>query len=437
MELTTCPAQHEASTSMGFAELVQRERVHGSIYTSQAVFDAEMSNIFHKTWLCVGHVAEIPNQGDFRVTRMGRQSVIMIRGSDNQVRVVMNRCRHRGVTLTEEETGCQRRLTCPYHGWVYDSTGELMLVPDENGYDNLDFTKYSLTPAPRVDFYRGLVFASLSAEGPSLDQHLGLTKSYIDLFLDVSPSGRINVRSGVNKTTFRANWKFVGMDGYHPNHVHRTVYEVRRRRKPVGVTASSQGETFSDQSANLTRDLGNGHAMLDVYPVRSANYQQYLASMEGKPGWEDYYQSMVQAYGQSRADEILVWAGDPHIGVFPNLQLIGSQIRLIRPVAPDKTEVLMFPTLLEDVPDPINELRLRNHEAFYGPASQGSPDDAEIFERNQVGLSADVDPWVLLSRGLHRERVDVDGSIVGSITDEVTQRGQLKQWKALMGGGAA
>ena len=93
----------------------------------------------------------------------------------------------------------------------------------------------------------------------------------------------------------------------------------------------------------------------------------------------------------------------------------------------------MFPALLKGVPDSINELRLRNHEAFYGPASQGSPDDAEIFERNQLGLSAEVDPWVLLSRGLERERIEEDGTIVGRITDETTQRGQLKQWQKLMG----
>ncbi|MDB5841360.1 MAG: (2Fe-2S)-binding protein [Herminiimonas sp.] len=433
MKLPLFLSSGPADTHEDFSELVQRDRVHGATYTSQAVFDAEMSRIFHRTWLCVGHEAEIPNAGDFRVTRLGRQSAIMVRGSDGKVRVVMNRCRHRGVSLTEEETGCQKRFTCPYHGWVYDNTGELLSVPDLSGYGDLNFAEYSLTPVPRLGTYRGFVFASLSEKGVSLDEHLGLAKGYMDLFLDVSPIGQIDVRSGVNKTTFRANWKFVGMDGYHPNYVHKTVYEVRRRKQPAGVTASSKGEAFSDESANLTRDLGNGHAMLDVYPVRSANYTDYLESMKGKPGWDEYYQSMVTAYGQQRADEILVWAGDPHIGVFPNLQLIGSQIRLIRPVAADQTEVLMFPTLLQGVPDPINQLRLRNHEAFYGPASQGSPDDVEIFERNQVGLSADVDPWVLLARGLDRERVDADGSIVGSITDEVTQRGQLKQWKALMG----
>lgn len=412
------------------ARLVQRDRVHGSIYTSPAIFELEMRHIFNRAWLCVGHVSEIPDAGAYRVTRLGTQSVIMVRGSDGVVRVLMNRCRHRGVALAETETGRQRRFTCPYHGWVFDTTGELKLVPGQEAYGaGFDMAQYGLTPAPRVAQYRGFVFASLSPEGVSLDEHLGKAKSYIDLFLDVSPEGEIDARAGVNKTSFNANWKFVGMDGYHPNYVHKTVYDLRRRRQPVG---SAKGESFSDESANLTRDLGQGHVMLDVYPVRSANYPKYLQSMAGKPGWDEYYASMVRAWGQKRADEILVWAGDPHIGVFPNLQLIGSQIRIVRPVAADRTEVLMFPTTLKGVPDAINESRLRTHEAFYGPASLGSPDDAEIFERNQAGLSAAVDPWVLLARGLERERVDADGSIVGGITDETTQRGQLRQWKLLM-----
>lgn len=415
-----------------FSALVERGRVHGSIYTSQAVFNAEMARIFHRSWVCIGHEGEIPNVGDFRVTQLGRQSVIMVRGSDRKVRVVMNRCRHRGVTVTEEETGCQKVFTCPYHGWVYDNTGALQSVPDIDGYGEMNLAEHGLTPVSRLDTYRGFVFASLSNKGVSLSEHLGLAKSYMDLFLDVSPIGEIDVRAGVNKSSFRANWKFVGMDGYHPNYVHRTVYEVRRRKQPAGMTESAKGAAFSDESANLTRDLGNGHAMLDVYPVRSANYAAYLETMNASPGWSEYYKDMVKARGQQRADEVLIWAGDPHLGVFPNLQLINSQIRLIRPIAADQTEVLMFPALLKGVPDSVNELRLRNHEAFYGPASQGSPDDAEIFERNQLGLSAELDPWVLLSRGLERERVDSDGSIVGRITDETTQRGQLKQWQKMM-----
>ena len=268
----------------------------------------------------------------------------------------------------------------------------------------------------------------------------------------MSPLGEIEVTSGASKAQIRANWKFVGMDGYHSAYVHRTFFALVREREKAAAEAASDKAAGTDEEAppgkkgkgagddfawtgapgNVTRDLGNGHVLLDISPVRRTLYPQYLEKMVKQPGWSEYYQSLVAAHGQERADEILIWEGDPHIGLFPNVQLIQSQIRIIRPVRADLTEISMIPTMLKGVPDEINERRLRGHEAFYGPAGKGSPDDAEVFERNQLGLSAEVDPWVFLARGLHRESVEPDGTIVGSMTDETTQRGQLRQWKTLM-----
>ena len=48
------------------------------------------------------------------------------------------------------------------------------------------------------------------------------------------------------------------------------------------------------------------------------------------------------------------------------------------------------------------------------------------------GLEGEVNPWILLKRGDFRERVDVDGTVIGDVTDEVTQRYQLEHWKKVM-----
>src|SRR3546814_8090227 len=92
----------------------------------------------------------------------------------------------------------------------------------------------------------------------------------------------------------------------------------------------------------------------------------------------------------------------------------------------------MFPVLFSNVSTEINALRLRQHESFYGPAGSGSTDDAEIFERVQLGLEANLDPWINISRGMEREWVDEDGTIVGHVSDEVPQRAQIRQWLAMM-----
>jgi hypothetical protein len=114
------------------------------------------------------------------------------------------------------------------------------------------------------------------------------------------------------------------------------------------------------------------------------------------------------------------------------MQIINNQIRIINPVSPEESEVLMYAVRLKGVSEAFNEVRLRQHESFYGPAGFGSPDDAEIFERAQRGLLAQISPWIDLSRGMSREQVDADGTIVGLITDEVTQRGQARRWRQLM-----
>jgi hypothetical protein len=148
--------------------------------------------------------------------------------------------------------------------------------------------------------------------------------------------------------------------------------------------------------------------MLDLLEHRLQFLDEHLEEVKKTPGGGEYVQAMVDAHGAERAHRIIASDGDPHLGVFPNMQLIGSHIRLINPIKADETEIIMFPTRLKGVSDELNQVRLRQHEWFYGPAGAGSPDDAEIF----------------------------DGSIVGKISDEVTQRALMRRWVELMAGAA-
>lgn len=143
--------------------------------------------------------------------------------------------------------------------------------------------------------------------------------------------------------------------------------------------------------------------------------------------------AMTQRWGSlAAAAEVIQRARDVHIHVWPNLQLIGSQVRVVRPLGAGQTEVIGYPALLADVPEEINESRLRAYEWFNGVAGFGSPDDTEVFERNQVGLFCDDAPWLVLTRGKDLAEETPDG-LVGNITDEVTQRSQLRQWAKAMG----
>ena len=422
------PPQVEA-----IAALVQDSRVHSSIYTHQAIFDLEIERIFGKTWIYVGHSSEVAKPGDYQTRSIGKTPVIMVRGRDNEVRVLVNRCRHRGAQVCETESGNTKFFRCWYHGWTYDTTGALADVTGRDAYgENFNIKEMGLTPVPRVDSYRGFVFASLSGEGESLESYLGSAAPIIDLLVDASPTGEIFADGGSHKTEYLGNWKLVGMDGYHPHYVHASVVAAWARNSESGIGSTHRDDPFDDKAATLTRDFGNGHAMLDFRDHRIKHYSQQAEFLAKIKGGSDYLASMHKVHAKEKAEQLISLGGDPHLGVFPNMQLIHNQIRIITPLGPNRTQVTMTAVRLGGVSDELNAERLRQHESFYGPAGAGSPDDAEIFERVQRGMMAEVNPWIEISRGMNREKVDSDGSIFGRISDEVPQRGQMKYWRQLM-----
>jgi len=434
--------QHaEALSSAGdwASRYFRGDRVHSDVYTNAEIFEREMQKIFHATWLYVAHESEIPKAGDFVTRAIGRQPIVVVRGDDGTCRLLMNRCRHRGALICEVERGNQSHFRCFYHGWTYDNSGKLAHIPKDDAYPaDFDRDAYGLTPVPRVESYRGFIFGSVNPNVGSLREHLGLAAAKFDYMIDASPTGELLLDAGVHRTTFRGNWKFVGMDGYHPPVVHESVFAIFRRkaaRENPDVDpdiAQAPRKTMNESGLAVARDLGHGHVMLDVIPHRISEQEINLASMRRQPGGEAYIAAMFAAYGPKRGTELIAVHGDPHLGVFPNLQLITQHVRVVVPVAVDRTDVYLYPVHFGGVSDEMNEQRLRRHEEFSGPAGMGQPDDTEVFERNTDGLQAVVDPWLDLSRGRHRERVDTDGSIIGHITDEVTQRGQLREWARLM-----
>jgi phenylpropionate dioxygenase-like ring-hydroxylating dioxygenase large terminal subunit len=339
--------------------------------------------------------------------------------------------------VCEARYGNAKRFQCWYHGWTYDSQGKLVGVTGQEAYDeSFKPDDFGLAKVPRVGNYRGFVFASLAPEGISFDEFLGASKPFIDIMVDASPVSELEVKPGVvTKTKYRGNWKQVGMDGYHPHYVHASVMKIFSKRE--NSTGSAVGalhieDPFADASSSKTRGFPYGHASLDFRDQRRSHAATYIEEFNHSEEGRRYVQDMVAKHGKERAEELIAWHGDPHLGLFPNLQLIHDHIRVVIPISPCETEVLMYPVFLKGVGQSINEKRLRAHEAFYGPASAGSPDDAEIFERTQRGLIGALDPWVLLGRGMNREQQDADGTVAARISDEVTQRAQMQEWKRLM-----
>lgn len=411
-----------------YGALIKRDRVHSRLYNDLDIFEDELDRIFHRGWVYVGHEDEIPNPGDFRLAQIGRQPVIMVRDEQRRVQILLNRCRHRAATVCQVPSGNTQLFRCAYHGWTYKCGGELASVPYQDAYGgNLPRAELGLTKVPRVDAYRGFIFASLSPAGITLADHLGRSRAQIDNFVDLSPEGEIGVRAGVSRYRFAANWKLQvenGMDGYHPNFTHEAFFDMLERDHD-----GRRLKLFDGDSIGQTRDLGGGHVMLDYREYN--NRVRGLRPLATLSNQSEYIEAMERRHGKERAAELLMLGGT-HMLIFPNLIIIGVHMRVMTPVRVDETVVSLYPTTLKGVPAVLNRVRLRGHEAFYGPGGFGQPDDLEMFARIQRGLNADLDPWLYIARGMHRERVDTDGTIVGQMTDEVTLRGIWSHYKKVM-----
>ncbi len=418
------------SEARNYAHLVQPDRVHGDIYLDPDIFEQEMERIFHRGWVYLAHESEFPEPGDFRTSWVGRQPIILTRDEKRQVHVLLNRCTHRAASICQAERGNARLFQCAYHGWSFRNTGELAGVPYADGYGP-DFRKedFGLRSLPRVDSYRGFLFGSVQPTGITLREHLGApVMEQMDLVCDLSPSGHIDLSAGTHRYGFDGNWKLQvenTIDGYHPNFTHQAFFKGVKQRMGMNMTL------FEGSSGGFNRDLGNGHTLLDSREfTRTDPLSQRRVDMiklMAKP----YYEALVDRHGEAHAEDLLRFNGT-HMNIFPNLMLLQNQIRVVRPIHVGRTDIHVQPALLQDVPDVINTMRLRMHEQFYGPAGGGNPDDAEMFERVQVGLRASVDPWLFIGRGLHRERQDSDGTRYGQMTDELSQRGILHHWRDLM-----
>ncbi len=400
-----------------YGYLIQDDKVHSSMYTSQQIFDDEIEAIFHHGWVFVGHDSEIPNSGDYVLRQLGRQPVIMVRDKQGSVNVLRNRCSHRANMVCGYEGPNKKALACPYHGWVFDLNGDLLEVPHADGYpDDFDKSKHGMAPAKQVDSYRGFVFACLEGCDITLAEHLGSATALIDRACDLSPEGELELQAGWLKHKFKANWKMLpenDCDGYHVETTHSS-FMTATDSQAVDLIAESPVEP-------VVRDWGNGHMEIDfnvAYRARNKPFEWFGRMPASK--LQNYTAAMIKAYGEERAHDLTV-TGPPHAIIFPNLFLGELNVVFYYPVSADECVQLYTPMTLKGAPE-INKRAVHQTEGAVGPASFLIPEDVIIAERNQAGLSAGGKEWVDLSRGKHRE-YEEDGKIVSHMSDETVNRG--------------
>lgn len=426
MTLTDVPVGGRAGhrgPAAPYEELIQPSRVHGSLYTSPEIFADELEQIWYRTWVYVGHVSEIAQPNDYVRKNIGPQDVIMTRGADGEVHLLLNRCAHRGNLVCEAQAGNSSSFRCPYHGWTYRNDGDLLGYPFHQGYGGRGKLELSLGRVPRVGVYQGFVFGSFAEEGPTLEEHLGEAKGELDRLVRLSPEGEVEITAGFLQHKARANWKLLAeneTDGYHPQFVHSSIFSVAE---------SGIGALYGEKSTAVTRALGNGHSENDLRPeFRKLGVPLgWFGTTEAKV--PDYAAKMRAGYGQG-AEEILI-EGAPHVMIFPNLFIAEIQMFTIQPLAADLTVQHVTAVQLKGAPE-MNTRMVQQCIGSVGPAGMLLADDTEMYERNQAGVAELRPEWLDVRRGLEREEIDERGLRVGGATDETAMRGFWQHYKHLM-----
>ena len=113
--------------------LVEPDCVHRDVYTDPEVFQLEMERLWSRTWIYVGHASQVPEAGDYLTADIAAKPVIMMRQADGGIRVLMNRCAHKGTKVLGGVSGnTGKAIRCPYHAWTYRLDGSLAMIQGDN-----------------------------------------------------------------------------------------------------------------------------------------------------------------------------------------------------------------------------------------------------------------------------------------------------------------
>jgi Rieske 2Fe-2S family protein len=175
----------------------------GAAFTDPAVLRWELDHVFAGGWLCVGHLDQVRERGQYVMAEVGEESVFVIADDDGEPHAFLNTCRHRGSRLVDEPEGRVARLQCPYHAWSYRFDGSLRNAPHTEGIEAFDPACFGLK-AVRVAVVEGLVLVDLSGAAPPADEHVGELASLLARYRtgDLRRAGRIVY-------DVQANWKAI------------------------------------------------------------------------------------------------------------------------------------------------------------------------------------------------------------------------------------
>lgn len=353
------------------------------VFNDEEVFQAELEQVFGRSWVFLAHESEVPRPGDYVLRSIGRDQVIVSRDENGQLNVLLNNCRHRGTSVCNDDSGNTSHFRCPYHGWTYSNDGSWVgAAHKKRAYQELDSASWGLLRAPHVDTYLGMIFGNLEPAAPPLIESLGPMAWYLKAIFGLDSRGTEVMGQPlrwISHTDWKSGSENFGGDNYHTDQAHISIEEM------------GLGNNYRKHNNYMLHiEAGNGHTLT------ASDMKGELNQAEMNPwSYPDEVWKAFDFEGVEQGQLDLLAQYSPNVGnIFPNLSFIRAtaldpdtgkrdlytSLRQWQPLGPGRCEVWSWQLRWRVEPDEIAE---RNHAATvyrFGPAGVFEQDDMAVWE---------------------------------------------------------
>ncbi|MEM9319741.1 MAG: aromatic ring-hydroxylating dioxygenase subunit alpha [Pseudomonadota bacterium] len=277
-------------------------------YTDPAIFEAEKSGLFLRSWLFAGHASQLDAPGDYFTFELADESLFCIKGRDGEIRTFYNVCQHRAHQLLSGE-GTTRVVVCPYHAWSYELTGALRAAPHSKSVPGFDRSTICLTEL-RTEVFLGFIFVNLDPQAAPMEDWFPGARAELEEFVpnwvELKPLEWVEIAEN-------CNWK-VSVENYsecyhctlnHPTFATGVIKPETYDIQPQGYCLRHRTECSSlDQ---LSYDIDSGFANNEKY---SSWFLWPMFSFQVYPG------NLLNTYHwrPAGADRVVVWRGWYSVG---------------------------------------------------------------------------------------------------------------------------
>jgi phenylpropionate dioxygenase-like ring-hydroxylating dioxygenase large terminal subunit len=345
------------------------------IFTDEAIHAQEIDRIFKRTWMYVGHESQVRKPGDFVLSRMGDESVILSRDSGGSIHVFLNSCRHRGMKICRYDEGNARNFVCPYHGWAYRNSGELIAIPDdEASYKGQPFDKseWSLVEVAQIATLRGTVWATWDATAPPFKEYLG--EVWFGLNNALSPwngsDDEIELLGSTQKWIIPSNWKIVS-ENFAGDMAHSISHASVDK---VGIGPNSKEGRRDEPGQFVMGAYPEGHGVIYGIAPQGQEPSDYGASPATAAYYLENWRMRQELQGEQGRVTAIVGT------IFPNMSFHGQQPRTIlvaHPKGPHQTEMWRVYFVDKKAPPEVKAFLRRYYIRYSGPAGMTEQDDME------------------------------------------------------------